>query len=141
MSYLRRCRIGLRLVVVGESVEDVALFVPRFDVQDAFCELRRVGPECPLFGDAVVFRRFWFARGDGTVRILGLGSRVRGNDGVGLGDLQVRVFEGRGLRLTFALVPRKTSVVWEFVVRRVHVEYGLRVSIHMLEMYLVAYHR
>ena len=76
--------------------------------------------------ELVVFGRYGFACGDGPVEIFGLGSRVRGNDGVGLGHLQVRVFEGRGFRLTFALVARKTSVVWEFVVRRVHVEYARR---------------
>ena len=106
-----------------------------------FCEIDGVGSERPLFVESVVFGRFWFARGDGSVRILGLGSRVRGNDGVGFGDFQVRVFEGRGLRLTLALVARDTSVVWEFVVRRVHVEYARRISIHVLEMSLIAYHR
>ena len=127
--------------MVGDCVEDFALLEPRLYVQNVVGEICGMVSVGELSLQDVVFGRCWFARGDGSVEILGLGSRVRGNDGVGFGDFQVRVFEGRGLRLTLALVARDTSVVWEFVVRRVHVEYARRISIHVLEMSLIAYHR
>ena len=65
--------------------------------------------------ELVVFWRDGFACGDRTVRVLGLGSRVRGNDGVGLfGNEVVGVLAGRASVPGFALVSRDSSFVGVF---------------------------
>ena len=107
--------------VICEGVEDFALFMPRLDVQYTFSEPAGLVSEKPLVVDLVVFRWFWLASGDGTVWVLGLGSRVhgndvvvRGNDGRCFGSEDVGVLAGCAFILGFALVSRDASFVRVF---------------------------
>ena len=90
-----------------DGFEDFALFVPRLYVQNVVGEICGMVSVGELSLQDVVFRRCGFARGDGTVGVLGL-RIVVGR----FGNEVVRVLVRRVFIAAFPLVSRDTPSVW-----------------------------